>query len=101
MSSSSNSVELIPGDKKIIEIRLKSINPSTIANVQPQINFYPKNEPQGIRLSFQPNKTYLFPEGSSSELTIDPLQTLIPRTYTIPVFAKVTLPSEFFGNPTA
>ena len=34
MSSSSNSVELIPGDKKIIEIRLKSINPSTIANVQ-------------------------------------------------------------------
>ena len=70
MSSSSNSVELIPGDKKIIEIRLKSINPSTIANVQPQINFYPKNEPQGIRLSFQPNKTYLFPEGSSSELTI-------------------------------
>jgi hypothetical protein len=101
ISTSPDSVSLVPGQKKTIEMKIKALNLIPSSSIQPKISFYNRQGPDnGIVLSFRPDQIYLQPDSSaSSELTVDTIPSLLPHTYTVPLSATITFPSEFSGNP--
>jgi hypothetical protein len=100
ISTIPNLVQLAPGHRDIIELSLKSRSNSSFGPVPPKINFYAKNEPDGVVLSFNPTQTFLSSDGSvTTEMGVDTLPSLTPRSYTARILGNVTFPPEVFGNP--
>jgi hypothetical protein len=102
ISTSPISANVTRGDQKPIEILVKSANPSSsIEGIQPSLYVYTTNLTNGIRLDVHSNRLIIPSYGLASlDSTLKVPTSVMPQAYTIPIFANISFPSEFFGNPT-
>jgi hypothetical protein len=95
------STNITQGENKNIRIGIQSLQPvASFRNDQPNIKFF-SNNTDGIKFDFAPSQATIVPftKTATSELNIHVPKNAIADVHTIPIFATVSFPSEFFGNP--
>jgi hypothetical protein len=95
ISMSQSSVNLRPGEEKIIEVQVKSDT-----KFSSQL-FLHTNQLRGIQLGFIPNQTAIPPLSLiTSQLQVKASESATARQYTVPIIANISFPTEIqiLGN---
>ena len=91
ISTLPSSVTLRPGEEKTLELGVKNINTKLNSHI-----LLSANKVNGLNLTFIPNQMTVPPKGTSmSILQIKTDEDLLPRPYTVPIFADISFPTTF------